>query len=52
MEILVNSDYFGIDYVDSIREVTNSHGSNLFKIIELAKEIDEYRINLLLLDLK
>jgi len=44
MEMLVNSDFFGIDDVDSIREVTGFHGSNLFKIIELANKIDEYRV--------
>ena len=44
--------FFGIDEVDSIREITGSHGSNLFKIIELAKELDEAPDEIIMMGIK
>ena len=44
--------FFGIDEVDSIREISGSHGSNLFEIIELSKKMDEAPDEIIIMGIK
>ncbi|MFO7792233.1 MAG: hydrogenase maturation protease [Candidatus Saliniplasma sp.] len=44
--------FFEIDEVDSIREISGSHGSNLFQIIELSRKLDEAPDEIIIMGIK
>ncbi|MFW5927951.1 MAG: hydrogenase maturation protease [Thermoplasmatota archaeon] len=44
--------FFEMDEVDSIREISGSHGSNLFKIIELSKKMREAPDEIIIMGIK
>ncbi|MGM0404546.1 MAG: hydrogenase maturation protease [Thermoplasmatota archaeon] len=44
--------FFKIDEVDSIREISGSHGSNLFQIIELSKKMEEAPDEIIIMGIK
>ncbi|MFW6142098.1 MAG: hydrogenase maturation protease [Candidatus Saliniplasma sp.] len=44
--------FFEMDEVDSIREISGSHGSNLFKIVELSKKMGEAPDEIIIMGIK